>query len=72
MALADGKGNPVNFQNVAEVFDRLYIDSSGGITLDELEKVVVEQGYSIRVAKLLMAELDVNKDGGVDKEEWVG
>lgn len=64
-----GQSNKINFKNVAEVFDAIDIDKSGGISIDELEKAVVEQGYSVRVAKLLMAELDTNQDSVISYAE---
>ena len=53
------------WQNVAEIFELMDADRSGDIDRHELEAVVVQQGYSKDVAKLLMAELDTDGDGRI-------
>ena len=60
---------PMKWNNVSEVFRMLDVDGSAGIDMDELEKAVVAQGYSIEVAKLLMSELDTNGDGVISYAE---
>ena len=59
----------LNFKNVAEVFEKMDVDRSGTLSMEELETAIVEQGYSKRVAQLLMEELDTNKDGELSWDE---
>ena len=57
------------WQNAADVFEAMDTDRSGTISMDELQRMIMRQGYSAEVAKLLMYELDTNLDGEISWEE---
>ena len=50
-------------------FEAMDTDRSGTISMDELQRMIMRQGYSAEVAKLLMYELDTNLDGEISWEE---
>eukprot|EP00759_Apiculatamorpha_spiralis_P038938 PhF_6_TR37886/c0_g1_i1/m.56529 len=58
---------------VKAVFDRFDKDKSGSISLSELKQIATELGtqFTDEDAKLAMTELDTNKDGTLNFEEFV-
>ena len=62
--------NPLlNWQSAEEIFYALDTDKSGDIDMKELQDMILDQGYSPRVAQLLMDELDADKNGRITLEE---
>ena len=55
-----------------DLFDRLDVDGSGGISLEELSQGLEEQGYHVTPIEVeqLMARLDLDADGHIQMDEF--
>ena len=57
---------------VRDLFNRLDVDGSGGISLEELSQGLEEQGYHVTPIEVeqLMARLDLDADGHIQMDEF--
>ena len=55
-----------------DLFRRLDVDSSGGISIEELSQGLAEQGYQVSPPEVeqLMARLDLDADGNILFDEF--
>lgn len=55
-----------------DLFNRLDVDGSGGISLEELSQGLEEQGYHVTPIEVeqLMARLDLDADGHIQMDEF--
>lgn len=55
-----------------DLFNRLDVDGSGGISLEELSQGLIEQGYNVTPHEVeqLMARLDLDADGHIQMDEF--
>lgn len=55
-----------------DLFHKLDVDSSGGISIDELSSGLIEQGYNVSAHEVeqLMARLDLDADGNILFDEF--
>jgi len=58
--------------DIASCFDRLDIDGNGVLTPDEIASILQERlGFDAEMARYTVDMFDVNKDGGLDKTEFI-
>lgn len=60
----------VHTEQLYDAFDRLDVDSSGYITLENLREVL-GNGYSDEEIQEIIREADTDNDGKVDKDEFI-
>lgn len=55
-----------------DLFNRLDVDGSGGISLEELSQGLAEQGYTVTPHEVeqLMGRLDLDADGNIQMDEF--
>ena len=55
-----------------DLFDKLDVDGSGGISIEELSEGLEKQGYNVTPMEVeqLMARLDLNADGNIQIDEF--
>ena len=58
--------------DIATCFDRLDADGNGVLTPDEIASILQERlGFDAEMARHTVDMFDVNKDGGLDKTEFM-
>lgn len=68
MSLSDGRSN----EDIANCFDRLDKDRNGVLSPEEVVSIIQDRmGFDVATARQLVDMFDQNKDGSLDKTEFM-